>query len=329
MTLGEKLKKLRNERRMSLNDASRLTRIQVKYLECLEEGNCDKLPADVYVKGFLKSYAEVLGVEDKILIRLYDKEREIKKNLEKRKSDNQKNTLGQLARVEKAVNVSSFVVTPKIVVASISILLVFGGFFYLYKEIGSFASVPRLIILNPENNYVTDTNSISVEGITDKDSTVYLNEQPILVQDDGKFRENVNLQSGTNVINIKTVNKFDKISEKTVTIQSSYQPEKQFSNTVSDLEEAGKNAENREGLEAEIKVDPGPVWVSVEVDGNLIFSGTMLTGATQSFQAKEKIVINSGKANATFVKFNGKDIGALGKDGAAIRGVTFTPDTKY
>ena len=77
LTLGEKLKKLRSERRMSLSEASRFTRIQIKYLEYLEDGLYDKLPANVYVKGFLKSYAECLGVDENNLLRMYDKESEI------------------------------------------------------------------------------------------------------------------------------------------------------------------------------------------------------------------------------------------------------------
>ena len=82
------------------------------------------------------------------------------------------------------------------------------------------------------------------------------------------------------------------------------------------------------GVELEVRVDPGPVRLSVEADGNLVFSGTMLTGAVQSFRADEKISINSGKDNATFIKFNGKEMGALGQSGGPVRGVIFTPDTR-
>jgi len=329
LTLGEKLKKLRSERRMSLGEASRSTRIQVKYLEYLEEGAYDKLPVDVYVRGFLRSYAEFLGVDERILVRLYEKENEIKKNLDKRKDNGKKNQLV----VREAVNVSSFVFTPKIMAIGLVALLVVGGFFYLYKEIGAFASTPRLVILSPDKNYTTSGNSVTVEGVTDRDARLFLNGQPILVADDGKFRENVTVQSGANIINIKSVNKFDKEATETLTVQSDY-----HENNVDDQSaplagqaDAAQNqaVANQKGLEMEVRVDPGPVWVSVEVDGNLVFSGTMLTGAVQSFQADSKIVINSGKANATFVKFNSKDIGALGDSSGAVRGVTFTPDTKY
>jgi len=94
-------------------------------LEYLEEGAYKKLPADVYVKGFLKSYAEFLNVDEKALIRLYDKEKGIRKNLEKRD-----NLQGDWQKEKKkAFDVYSFVVTPRIITAATILLLVFGDFF--------------------------------------------------------------------------------------------------------------------------------------------------------------------------------------------------------
>ena len=88
LTLGEKLRKLRTDFRMSLQDVSKATRIQVKYLESLENGAYEQLPADVYVRGFLRSYARYLNVDERAMIKLYDRERNIKVNLgqEDRKS---------------------------------------------------------------------------------------------------------------------------------------------------------------------------------------------------------------------------------------------------
>ncbi len=319
LTLGEKLRNFRSEKRISLLEVSRVTRIQLKYLECLEEGNYRKLPADVYVKGFLRGYAEFFGVDERILIRLYEKEKGIKINLEKANG----------TRVEKRepINISPFLITPKIITIVSSVLLVFGGLFYLYREIGAFANKPTLVILNPDQNAVENSSSVTVEGVTDKDAKVFINNQPVLVSDDGKFNENLALQFGTNAINIKSVNRFDRVTTENLLIQSTYQQ----APVVSDAPESTRAEivpENNK-VSLEVRVDPGPVWVNVEADGNLVFSGTMLAGAIQSFSADEKISINSGKANATFIKFNGKDIGALGEKAVAVRGVAFTKDTKY
>lgn len=218
LTLGEKLKKLRSERRTSLNEVSRFTKIQVKYLEYLEEGQYEKLPVDVYVKGFLRGYAEFLGVNENILIKLYEKEQGIKRNIEKRGKDPRKKT--------ESINMASFVFTPKLAVMILSAVAVVGGFVYLYKEFGAFASVPRMVILHPEKNFSFNGNSITVEGITDRDARIFINDQAVLVNDDGKFQESLTLQSGANVINIRAINRFNKEKMETLTVQSIYSEEK-------------------------------------------------------------------------------------------------------
>lgn len=319
MTLGEKLRNLRSERRISLSEVSRSTRIQLKYLEYLEEGNYKKLPVDVYVKGFLRGYAEFLGVDENILIRLYEKEKDIKINLEKSRGENQ--------NAPKPINISPFLITPKIIMASSVAILFLASFFYLYKEIGAFANTPRLVILGPVQNSVVETNSTVVEGITDRDAKAFINGQPILVNDDGKFSESLALQSGTNTISVKAVNRFDKEMVQNIIVQSNYQEKSE--DVVSDSIDQTALNKMQGRVSVDVGVSDGPVWVSVEVDGNLVFSGTMLTGATQSFTADDKISINSGKANATQIKFNGKDIGTLGGEAVPIRNVIFTKDTKY
>ena len=89
-----------------------------------------------------------------------------------------------------------------------------------------------------------------------------------------------------------------------------------------------KDTSENQGVQIDLRVDPGPVWLSVETDGTLAFSGTMLSGSVQTFKAQDKIVISSGKGNATFVKLNGQDAGALSENAVAVREVTFTKDTK-
>lgn len=318
LTLGEKLKKLRSDKRTSIGEASRFTKIQPAYLEYLEEGLWEKLPADVYVKGFLRSYADFLGVDEKILIRLYEREKEIRANLKKNeKTDSKK---------EKPINISPFIFTPKKILISTITVLVFAGLFLLYNEINSFANAPSLVILNPQDKSQVDGNSIYIDGVTDKESLLYINNQPILVGDDGRFRENLTLQAGLNNINVRSINKFKKETTQNLSIQSNYKEPQE--NNDSMAEENISADTQLKKIKIEIRVEPGPVWVNVEADGSIVFDGTMLSGAMQNFEANEKIVINSGKGKATFVKFNGQDLGALSADSGAIKGVIFTPETK-
>ena len=317
MTLGEKLKKFRNDRRLGINDISKITKIPYRYLECLEEGIYDKLPADVYVKGFIRNYAEALGVNEKIFMRLFKKEKGISKNLKKKN--------GEFEEKRKPLNISSFVITPKIIATTLVSILALAGIFYLYSEFGSFSNNPRLVILSPEKNHTTSENLVIVEGVTEIDGKIFINDQPILVDEDGNFRENITVQSGTSNINIKAINKFDKETIETIVVQSN--PQETI--TENKFEENANIITGSDNFKVELRVDPGPVWLSVETDDNLVFSGTMLTGSIQSFEAKEKIVVNSGNGKSTLVKFNGEDVGSLSQETDAVRGVLFTPDTKF
>lgn len=321
MTLGEKLKKLRSDKRIALNEVSRVTKIRVEYLQCLEEGKYDELPADVYVRGFLKSYGNFLGVDEHSLVKLFEKEKGIKKNLEKSKNPKKVNS-----KISPP-NISAFIFTPKKIALFFVAIFVFGAFFYLYREAGALTDTPRLIILNPEPNSDVDGNSVSLEGKTDKDARVFINDQLVLVSDEGKFKEDISLQAGINVIRVKAVNRFQKETAENVTVQTKYVAESGDisgeEKSVENLAEQPTSVAEDNAVQIELSVDPGPVWISVEADGNLVFSGTVLAGAVQKFSAHDKIVIGSGQADATFIKLNGEDKGALGKEKVAIKGVVF------
>ncbi len=320
LTLGEKLKKLRSDKRIALNEISRVTKIRVEYLEYLEEGKYDELPADVYVRGFLKSYGDFLGVDEQNLIKLFEKEKGINKNLKKGK-----NPAKEDSKI-KPINISTFVFTPQKFALFFSIIVVLATFFYLYRQAGSLTNVPRLIIFNPETNSEVRGNLVLLEGKTDKDARVFVNEQPILTDDEGGFKENVALQDGINVIKVKTVNKFQKEAVENITVQARYSQENTNADnalTPDKLLNQDMPANNEQTVQIELTVDPGPVWISVEADGNLIFSGTVLAGAVQNFSARDRIIIGSGRANATRIKLNGKDMGVLGDGEGAIKGVVF------
>lgn len=321
LTLGEKLKKLRSERRVSLGDISRVTRIRVQYLECLEEGKYDDLPADVYTRGFLKSYADFFGLDEKILLRLYEREKGIKNSLAK-------NGNGEKDKKKvHPISVSFISITPKKITLSVIILLAVSIVFFIYRELGSFASVPKLVILSPEDNSEIEGNLATISGTTEKDARLFINGQPILVNDEGKFLENLTLQSGPNTINVKSINRFNKEAEKILIVNSKAElSEIQNSDNLIDEKTLENNTEE---IALELKIEQGPVWLSVEVDGRPVFNGTMLSGASQTFKAQEKIIVDSGKGNATMVKFNGQDIGKLSESGGVVRGIVFDKNTKF
>ena len=62
-SIGQKLKQAREEQRITLENASESTRIRVPYLQALEAGDMSTLPSPVQARGFLRNYAEYLGLD--------------------------------------------------------------------------------------------------------------------------------------------------------------------------------------------------------------------------------------------------------------------------
>jgi cytoskeletal protein RodZ len=69
-SIGQYLRKHREEREMSVEEVSRATRIPVGNLERLENDHFDDLPGEVFVRGFLKAYARAVSIPvDDVLAR--------------------------------------------------------------------------------------------------------------------------------------------------------------------------------------------------------------------------------------------------------------------
>lgn len=60
--VGQRLKQAREAQGLSLSEISVRTRITVRHLKALEEGAEGELPEVFYIRGFLKKYAEVVGL---------------------------------------------------------------------------------------------------------------------------------------------------------------------------------------------------------------------------------------------------------------------------
>lgn len=70
-SLGHKLREAREKHNYTLEQIARDTNISKGYLEALEEENFGVIPGDTYVLGFLRNYAEYLGLNPEELVGLY------------------------------------------------------------------------------------------------------------------------------------------------------------------------------------------------------------------------------------------------------------------
>ncbi|MGD8848150.1 MAG: helix-turn-helix domain-containing protein, partial [Anaerolineales bacterium] len=70
--IGRTLKNRRERLGLTLEEVERSTRIRTNRLEALEAGEFDTLPSEVQLRGFLRNYADFLGLEPEDILESYE-----------------------------------------------------------------------------------------------------------------------------------------------------------------------------------------------------------------------------------------------------------------
>jgi hypothetical protein len=70
--IGNSLREARHRRRIDFGVAEQATKIRSGYLRALEDEQFEQLPSPTYVKGFLRTYAEYLGLDGQLYVDEYN-----------------------------------------------------------------------------------------------------------------------------------------------------------------------------------------------------------------------------------------------------------------
>jgi len=69
--LGAYLRGEREQKSLTLAEISKITKVPMQSLRRIEAGKFDELPAEVFVRGFLRSYAQCVGLDPEDVVRRY------------------------------------------------------------------------------------------------------------------------------------------------------------------------------------------------------------------------------------------------------------------
>src|SRR3990170_2591108 len=69
--IGDTLREARMRQRLDIADVEARTKIRAKYLRALENEEFGMLPGPTFVKTFLRTYAEMLGLDPHVLVEAY------------------------------------------------------------------------------------------------------------------------------------------------------------------------------------------------------------------------------------------------------------------
>lgn len=274
LTVGDYFRRRREEEGFSIKEVSDKLGIRKEYMESLESGNYGDLPPQVYVRGFIKSYSELLGIDGNQLIKIYNREissadGQIKE--EKKKGFRRKGFNSYLA------------ITPGILtlVASIAVISVIG--YYFYHQINSFNSKPYLFLESPQSDEVVKQNELWVTGKTEEDAVLKINGQAISVGSDGRFSEKITLSEGKNRLVVEAKNRFNNSDRREITVI--YEKPAQGDKTITET------------------VDPGNILGASDVDAENADGGKNGDAAKNSSGGKDSAASlkNSGKNPDTAV----------------------------
>ncbi len=75
-TLGEELRRVREEKGMNLREVSDATHIGSRFLQAIESDNYSILPGGIFNRGFVRSYARYVGMDEEQAMVLYNQQLE-------------------------------------------------------------------------------------------------------------------------------------------------------------------------------------------------------------------------------------------------------------
>jgi len=191
---GEKLRQKRQTKNLKIEEVSRATKIRPEYLVALEEERWDLLPSGLYGKNFLKRYAIFLDLNPDEFIKNFSNQY---------KDYNEPDDPFS----QKVVKPHKFLVFPKIARNIIIAFLIFICFLYLIFYFRNIVSTPPLTIIQPNQNLLTTSTSITIIGRTDPQASISLNQENIINDDKGYFSKKVNLKKGLNVLTVQAQKK--------------------------------------------------------------------------------------------------------------------------
>ena len=191
----------RQQKGLSAENAAKKIQLNPRYIKDLEKNNYQALPADIYTINMLKNYAELLDLNPNTVIDFFYKEKKTYHQTRLKKKDSKPSWQKRFLNV---------FLNPKILkylAVSICIILIIG---YLGWEVNKIISPPRLVLFSPPKNFITDKNRVEINGKTEKEVNLTINERPLLSDQNGNFSLNLDLQKGLNIIKISAQKKHSK-----------------------------------------------------------------------------------------------------------------------
>jgi len=291
-SFGEYLKKERELRGITLDEISKYSNISKTYLKYLESDDFENLPADVFVRGFIRCYAQNTGMDGNEAILAYNS------FIENKRDSQVFSDISTEKSTKFDIKISYFWAIAIFIVLS-SFLLVLINFSKDREEKQPFVSDEKFSQGVDEIDVEESKNNIGItldSNTTEKESLIKPEDMEVQPQQEGIL---------------------EKIPPPSPSTESEGTPETS--------EETPETSERTDILILTMEATED-AWIALEIDGVEKKEALLQMGETTRWKAKEKFVVTLGNAAGTHLKLNEKDITMPETSSNIIRDFSITLD---
>jgi cytoskeletal protein RodZ len=214
-SLGDRLKRSRVRKKLSIAEVEEATKIRAKFILALEADSWDQIPSEVYGKGYLERYAQFLGLDSEAFLSDYERGR----------ATYWRACSDAVALAPERIARSWFIITPKFLIWTLAACFVVIGAGIVGSQLSRYTAAPYLELVTPvqareigASQLELSARTFELEGKTATGATVTVNSQPVAVRDDGTFVVTLSLQEGVNPVVVEATSQSGVVTRETRSI---------------------------------------------------------------------------------------------------------------
>jgi cytoskeletal protein RodZ len=198
VSLEQRLREARIQKKLTIEQAALATKIKPQFLEAIERGAYDKLPSPAYARGFVRNYAEFLGLPKAQIAALFKRDFDEKRTVKVLPE-------GMVKKSEFPINRLNI---RRMILGVGALVLILA--FLLFQARAMF--FPPLITLSSPKEDSVVSQDVEVKGRTDANAIITINNEPVFVNSNGEFAKKISLFPGETKIIVKAKNRLGKES---------------------------------------------------------------------------------------------------------------------
>ncbi|MBT5867867.1 MAG: helix-turn-helix domain-containing protein [Nitrospinaceae bacterium] len=293
---GSYLKHERELRGVPLEEIAGTTKIHIRFLQALEENSFDQLPGEVFIKGYIRSYAETIGSDAEEMLNIY------KESVGGKNEEN----------AEKGITADK--VQPKtILVYGLSILAFAGILFAIGNMVKNGVGEDFSGKLEEKKAALPQVKMVQELA---KDSNIEQQDQPVAQEVEDIVKEAIKADNlvEPKIIEQKTPDDAtdaitqEKDEQKSVSVQALVEPPK-LATAEDSLPASGSQdpVDVEKSLKLTIKAKE-PSWFNMTIDDFREEDFILPAGTAKTFRGNEKIRLTVGNRSGVELFLNGETL---------------------